>query len=869
MNQDTLPPESANNPPVDDRPPAVAWHQRIRVKLLAGLFALFVAMAGVNLWLIWMQGLPLLLRESEQLNQQIAENLVNSLNQQFKQAETLSRDLANIAEVVPYDTTDYQRIFPHLMNFPGLQDLIAGGGIWPEPHRFDPARERRSFFWGRDSSGKLQYFDDYNNPQGPGYHREEWYVPARLQPDDHSYWSRSYIDPYSLQPMVTCTTPFHLDGEFAGVSTIDLRLEGVNALLQEKFRNRPGYAFVVDRNNKFIAFPDLTMVRVDSDFILASQLALFKPVFHPIADKLALLNHRDESLANRDTDSVKALAKAISDASNQIDLQEARVIAHNMGRLDENTPQLLTQFSTADDLLLREPVNVVIYGMPHTFWKIVSVFPVSETTRPAAGISRTVTWGSLASISLWGIIFAIFLWKVLFRRLDTMTAQVMQAAQENREIPLDLKHTDELGVLAHWYNYRTRQLHTALHGAEQGTLRLSQENAEHQLTATLLKKSLAMQHAVLDSANLIIISMDHNGMILNCNAGTTKLLGYPEQELIGKTFPHQLIDRPQLQEHQNWLEQRYHVRPTGFDLFTTAHDNGNTEAGEWLLTRQNGSRCHVLLSITRVLNSSGQMEGWLAVGTDISDRKISEQKLHVAIEEAKRSDKAKTNFLANMSHELRTPLNAILGFTHRLQKKLEGAVESRHMDALNTIERSGNHLMALINDLLDISKIEAGRMDLQLTEFDLGQLIDEVHAETRPLLENKPIDYGYHLPKDPVLIQADRKMLRQIIYNLVSNAIKATDHGSIDITLSHAHADGRIHLVVRDTGKGISPDSSRKLFQKFASLDTYVDGKASTGLGLYLTLNLVKLHGGNLSLDSSPGNGARFTIELPLRQPAG
>jgi signal transduction histidine kinase len=173
--------------------------------------------------------------------------------------------------------------------------------------------------------------------------------------------------------------------------------------------------------------------------------------------------------------------------------------------------------------------------------------------------------------------------------------------------------------------------------------------------------------------------------------------------------------------------------------------------------------------------------------------------------------------------------------------------------------------MALINDLLDISKIEAGQMDLQITEFDLVKLMEEIHEETRPLAEGRPIDYSCHLPSQPVLILADRMKLRQIIFNLLSNSFKATEHGAIDIQLSAPHADHSITLKVSDTGKGISPEDSRKLFQKFSNLDTYVDGKASTGLGLYLTLQLVKMHNGNISFESTPGKGTCFTVKLPLR----
>jgi PAS domain S-box-containing protein len=860
--------------PLDNPPPAIRWHRSIRFRLAVGLLGLLAVLVGSSMAIIWLRGMPLLQEQRHQLNETIGRNLVNTLRQHFSQAQAVSRSLAHLAETLPADDPLMRRVIPRVLDNTDLRNLIAGGGLWPEPHTFKPEHERHSFFWGRNAHGELAFYNGYNDPAGPGYHQEEWYVPAKHQQGSDSYWSRSYTDPYSLQPMVTCTTPYFIAEKFAGVVTVDLRLEGVHALIQQTFKQQPGYAFVVDRNDKFIAFPDMSLVitrrqdekgKAYQDYIFAAELALQKPVFAPIADRLALVSHRNASLANRDSDEVKKLADHIAGASYQIDKQEARVIAHNLSGTPPTDLELLAQFQAGDDLLLRTAVDVAIYQMPHTFWKIVAVFPVSETTRTASAISRSLSWITLAGTAVWGLLLFYFIWRVFFRPLRRMTNRVMRAARENREIVLDHPDDDELGQFAYWYNLRTHQLNDALEEARQVSRKLSSENREHQLTATLLEKSLAMQQAILDSANLIIISTDTAGMILTCNAGTEKLLGFREEELIGKTFPHQLIDRAQLQHYQDTLLARYGTRVGGFDLFITAQDRGDKEENEWLMTRKDGSHCNVLLSVTPVLNPSHEREGWLAVASDITQRKQAEEDLKTAMLLAERSSRAKTHFLANMSHELRTPLNAILGFTRRLQKKLLNQIESRHMDALDTIERSANHLMALINDLLDISKIEAGQMDLQITEFDLVKLMEEIHEETRPLAEGRPIDYSCHLPSQPVLILADRMKLRQIIFNLLSNSFKATEHGAIDIQLSAPHADHSITLKVSDTGKGISPEDSRKLFQKFSNLDTYVDGKASTGLGLYLTLQLVKMHNGNISFESTPGKGTCFTVKLPLR----
>lgn len=853
--------------------PQSAWLSSLRFKLGLGLLLLFIALVCSNLWLIWFKGLPLLIQQGKELNGQIGENIVTQLNQQFMQAETLAKDLANLAEALPADEQLLKRAIPHLLNLESMRDIIAGGGYWPEPFMFDAKRQRASLFWGRDVNNQLKFYDDYNAEDGPGYHHEEWYVPATLLPDGAAYWSRSYTDPYSLQPMVTCSVSIHNDQGLLGIATVDLKLEGVNKLVADKLSGRRGYAFVIDRNNKFISFPDQSMVvtqRIDSgkksftDFIYVKELALNFPTFRPIAEKLGFISHRNTTIVNRDTDRIKDVAKGIAEKSYQIDAQEARLIAHNLFRNTDAQMMVLDRFEIPNDLFLHGRSDVTVYQMPHTYWKIVTVFPFEDSIEAARDISASVTWGSLSGITIWGLLCAIFLWRVLFSRLQKMTERIRQSANDGREIPLENTANDELGLLAQWYNRRTKQLHQALKTAEISTENLKRENNEHRVTAKLLERSLSMQRAILDSANLAIITLDKQGRILNCNAGTTKLLGYQDQDLVGRTFPYQLIDKPQLDAYKNTLQQRYDIDISGFRLFTMALDEGERQENEWTVTCKGGKKLHVILSITAVINTHHAIEGWLAVMADVSERKQAQDELERARHIAESSDQAKTQFLASISHELRTPLNSILGFTHRLQKALKDVASERNLDALQTIERNARHLVGLINGLLDVSKIEENKLELDSTIFDLGKLIEEVHSDTLALVGQRDIEYGYHLPRHEVHIQADRAKIKQIVYNLVSNAFRATEKGSIEISLGVHHATNAALIHVADTGKGISPEDSKHLFEKFSNLKTYAPDQLSTGLGLFITMQLVKMHNGNISFESTPGQGTKFTVELPL-----
>ena len=608
--------------------PHAHWPSSLRFKLGVGLLLLFLILVGSNLWLIWYRGLPLLIQQNKELHRQIGENIVTELNVQFMQAETLAKDIANLMETLPDDPQILGSTIPHLLDLESLRGVIAGGGVWPEPFKLDPKSERSSMFWGRTLDNKLKLYDDYNAPDGPGYHHEEWYVPATYLDDGNAYWSRSYTDPYSLQPMVTCSVPIYEGLELQGVATVDLKLEGLAALVAERIGERQGYAFVVDRNNKFISFPDPAMVvtarqdeahKVFTDFIYIDELANQLPLFRSIADKLNFLSHQSSTIVNRDADQIKDMAKQIADASYQIELPEARLIAHNLFRNNDKKTGVLDSFETEDDILLHGRSNVTVYSMPHTHWKVITVFPVQDSIQTALDISQSVTWGSLSMIALWGLACAIFLWQVLFSRLIEMTERIRTSAQDGRELPLNLGANDELGLLAQWYNHRTRQLQQALKSAEVSTQNLKRENNEHKVTAKLLERSLSLQRAILDSANLAVITMDQDGRIQNCNSGATKLLGYKEQDLVGRTFPHCLIDRYQLDAFRASIKDRYDIDINGFRLFTIALDQGSDNENEWVFTCKNGEHREVLLSITAVVNQKHAIEGWLAVIADRSD----------------------------------------------------------------------------------------------------------------------------------------------------------------------------------------------------------------------------------------------------------
>jgi len=228
------------------------------------------------------------------------------------------------------------------------------------------------------------------------------------------------------------------------------------------------------------------------------------------------------------------------------------------------------------------------------------------------------------------------------------------------------------------------------------------------------------------------------------------------------------------------------------------------------------------------------------------------------------ANRHKSEFLANMSHELRTPLNAIIGFSEVLMERMFGEVNEKQADYLKDIHESGKHLLSLINDILDLSKIEAGRMELEVSSFHLPSAISNAMTLVRERAQRHGVQLGSEI--DPQLgeLQADERKVKQILLNLLSNAVKFTPEGG-KVDVSARKFDGKIEIAVRDTGVGISADDQAKLFEEFRQVGADAARKAEgTGLGLALTKKFVELHGGAIRVESAPGKGSTFSFSLPL-----
>ena len=246
---------------------------------------------------------------------------------------------------------------------------------------------------------------------------------------------------------------------------------------------------------------------------------------------------------------------------------------------------------------------------------------------------------------------------------------------------------------------------------------------------------------------------------------------------------------------------------------------------------------------------------------EIADKLIEVEQLNAKL---KRSDQYKSIFLASMSHELRTPLNSIIGYTGIILMGMTGDLNEEQQKQLLKVKNNANHLLSLINDILDISKIEAGKVELSVEEFKLADVTDEVIEALRPLAQEKNIDLLSNVNKY-LLVNTDKRRLKQVVLNIISNAVKYSEKGSIDVFTEYIN-EFRFRLTVIDTGIGISEEEMARLFQPFQQIDTSLTRKNSgTGLGLYLCRKLMSLLGGHIDVRSTLGEGSKFFIEMPIK----
>jgi PAS domain S-box-containing protein len=373
---------------------------------------------------------------------------------------------------------------------------------------------------------------------------------------------------------------------------------------------------------------------------------------------------------------------------------------------------------------------------------------------------------------------------------------------------------------------------------------------------------------LLEAAPDAILEVNAEGQITLLNAAAEQMFGYSRDELLGLNVEHLVpaAMRGGHAQHRASYAAHPNTRPMGTGLVLEGQ-------------RKDGSLFPVEISL-----SPNWIDGSLHVIAsvrDITERRLIEDRIRKMREqytaelagknqllearnlEVERANRLKDEFLASMSHELRTPLHTIIGFSELLTEQLEGPLNEKQHRFLGHILQDARHLLELINEILDISKIESGRLELKRESFEFGHCVEEVLTGIHQQAANKNITLANKSASQHTLY-ADRVRVKEILYNLLSNAVKFSPEGG-RVWVETASEGGSLHVSVCDTGIGIAEEDLISIFDKFYQVkDSKTGGHEGTGLGLPITKHLVELHGGTISVKSQPGKGSRFELIFPL-----
>lgn len=402
--------------------------------------------------------------------------------------------------------------------------------------------------------------------------------------------------------------------------------------------------------------------------------------------------------------------------------------------------------------------------------------------------------------------------------------------------PQDTEHLSGLVAAA------SSALHAARHTMFEDSSHLQQQHTDQRY------------RELVESTSDWIWEIDHQGMYTYVSPGVTQLLGYQPDEVLGRT-PFDFMPGEEAQRVQQIFQHQYVSQQKSFDGLININ------------LHKDGRQVVLETSGIPINDADGNLQGYRGIDRDITQRVKIDQKLLRSKQEAEYASHAKSEFLSHMSHELRTPLNAILGFAQILDMNAH-KFDQQHQQNIREIMHAGDHLLNLINDVLDLAKIESGRLDLHIESVDVCMLIKQclslingqAHRRGIELVECQPQDafacHDFH-------VIADLIRLKQVFLNILSNAVKYNrDHGRISVSLQPLEQQ-RLRIHFTDTGHGLSADEIAQLFTPYHRLkaDSKIEG---AGIGLVITRQLIELMGGELSIESLPGEGSVFSVTLDL-----
>jgi two-component system, sensor histidine kinase and response regulator len=701
-----------------------------------------------------------------------------------------------------------------------------------------------------------------------------WYIAARSA--GHTVWVDTYVDANTGKLVTTCATPLYgLGHKFVGVVGFDLLLDTIQQDLLQLDMGSAGYAFLINDHGKVLVRPDLKV----------GQLAWNQPF-------------SGENLLQTDDPTLRAVVE--------------RMVAGRQG-----VERLFYPGAGRNVYLAYAPIT-------NAGWSVGMVIPEDDIIQPAKGVGaaigerqdrlRTQAIGLLALSFTAVLVLGTLLALLLTRPLLQLQAGAQRLAEGDLEYRLARNSNDEIGDLVRSFNQMADALQEKVAELESNLRQLATLNevSNHFKAILSLPQLLeAIPHVVcerfgFERAALYLLENDAlravsasfgpgaeqqaaefvavaNAEPITLDSPTVEadIIRSGQAVIVNDPWNHQRV--VQAKQAISRSESYVQVPIFGHEEKIIGLLSADYHYSKRALTARDAAQLLTYASMVGLTIENARLYNDL-------ERQVAQRtdELRAALERAQEADRLKGQFLAAISHELRTPLNAIIGFSTVMLDELDGPITGMQREDLKTINQNGRFLLHLINELLDLARIEAGKLELNVEAVDLRALIGDIADTVQGLLHDKDIVLRVALPPRLPYVRGDADKIRQILLNLLSNAVKFTERGTITIgaqgvvlaadeqaaavsrrATPYIVRDGRqltpfVAISVRDTGIGIAPKHLATIFEEFRQVHAHRTGRRGSGLGLAITRKLIEAHGGRIWVESTPGQGSTFTFTLPL-----
>ncbi|MDO6499634.1 hybrid sensor histidine kinase/response regulator [Photobacterium sanguinicancri] len=482
------------------KPKVIAWYQSISFKGLTLLVALLLMVVLSIVYVMETVGFRLSIQSAEQRVAAESEAVGQSIVQLGAKIEIAALSLSNAVETIESpDVLD--GFFQNLLTSPAIGKFIAGGGIWPDAYNGD-RKLLNSLFYTKNSTGSVERIDSYNNHLSAPYYAAEWFAPARWLTAGDAYWSQSYTDPYTAEPMVTCTVPYFSEGEFAGVVTLDIRVKALNTYLVEQGQQQGVYFSLLDRSGRFLAYPEPDRVMDTTteapSYILSHEYSENEPSFMPIAvainDIMAKRRHQYQT-----DKKVDLLAKKIVEHSLSISISYAISVATELLYPDENMSrsQPLFSLNVDTDPILNQAAFISAIRIPRMQWMLIQGVPQHDMYAQAIQLERQLLLFMLPVVVVFIAVTFIFFYRRIFKPLKSVREALTEQKNDEEFTPLPVHHRDELGALVHRFNQRSESLITAKQQA------LKAAEAKQQFLANMSHEIRTPMNGIIGAAGLM------------------------------------------------------------------------------------------------------------------------------------------------------------------------------------------------------------------------------------------------------------------------------------------------------------------------------------------------------------------------------